>query len=154
MTALVRSLSMNNPGFAAYSPTFSAAGGGAAIGNGTVLAQYRRVGDSIELFCRVTFGNTSTFGAGAFRVSLPTGLTRDATKILSTSDFVPGHAFALDASAHANDVQCYITVAGGANVMEFFPTRSTGAALSAAVPFVWTTNDVINIGACIPITGY
>lgn len=151
---LQRALSMNNPGYALYTPMFSAAGGGAAIGNGTVFGAWRRVGDSIEVFIRVTFGNTSTFGAGNFRVTLPTGLTRDATKVLATSDFVPGHAFALDASAHANDVQCYITVAGGANVMEFFPTRSTGAALSAAVPFVWTTNDVINIGALVPITGY
>jgi hypothetical protein len=151
---LARALSMNNPGFTAYTPIFSAAGGGAAIGNGTVFGEWRRVGDSIEVFIRVTFGNTSTFGAGNFRVTLPTGLVRDPTKVLSTSDFTPGHAFALDASAHANDVQCYVNVAASSNFMEFLPTRSTGAALSAAVPFAWTTNDVINIGVEVPIDGY
>lgn len=154
MTALVRTLSMNNPGWENYTPVFSAAGGGGAIGNGTIEGQWRRVGDSVNVYVRVTFGGTSTFGAGSFQVTLPTGLVRDPAKVLTTSNFVPGNAFALDASAHANDRMCMAECAASSNLLTFVPDRSTGAALSAAVPFVWASGDVINFDVTVPVDGW
>ncbi len=154
MTAVARTTSMNNPGWATYTPTFSAAGGGAAIGDGTVTGMWRRVGDSVEVVSRITFGTTSTFGSGAFRVTLPNSYTRDAAKVLSGSDIVPGSAFVLDATNHANDVQCFVQCASGANVLTFVATRSTGAVVSATVPITFAQDDVINVCALVPVTGF
>jgi hypothetical protein len=151
---LIRELSMNNPGLALYTPVFSAAGGGAAIGNGTAEGLWRRVGDSIHLWFRITFGATSTYGAGAFQVTLPNSLVRDPAKVLSTSNFVPGGTYLLDASTPGNNVVAFAECAASSNILTFFATRSTGAAVSATVPFAWAASDAINCGVVVPIDGY
>lgn len=152
---LVRALSMNNPGWQLYTPTFSAAGGGAAIGDGTIHGMWVRQGDSILVVQRITFGSTSTFGSGAFRTTLPNSLVRDPAKVLATSDDVFGNAFLLDASNHANDSQARVQCAASSNFLIFIPTRiGTNAVVSATNPFTWVSTDVINLCALAPVQGW
>lgn len=151
---LVRSLSLNNPGFQSYTPTFSSAGGGAAIGNGTIEGLWRRVGDSIQVLQRITFGSTSTFGSGAFRTTLPNSLVREATKTLSTSNFVPGSVYLLDASTAANNVAAWAECASGSNLVTFVSTRNATGVVAATVPFTWAQSDAINLAILVPIQGF
>lgn len=138
-----------------YTPTYDTAGGG-AIGNGTAVGLWRRVGDSVEVVVRVAFGSTSTYGTGAadpFRFSLPPGITRDAAKILSGgSTRVPGTAYLLDASTSANNLAGEMVSASG-STMTILP-GGTSTQVCSTVPFTWTTSDVINISAVVPATEY
>lgn len=152
---LVRSLSMNRPGWALYTPTFSAAGGGAAIGNGISEGIWRKAGDSVEIVQRITFGSTSTFGSGAFQTTLPNSIVRDPAKVLSTSNFVFGDCFLLDNSAHANDCQGMVFCAASSNLLTFTPTRlGTAGVVAATNPFTWVSVDALNINAVVPISGW
>jgi hypothetical protein len=72
-----------------YTPTLG--GTGWAIGNGTITGRYCQIGKIVHYVVAVTFGSTSTFGAGALNVSLPvtsgavnqtphgTGMAQDAS---------------------------------------------------------------------------
>lgn len=157
MTALARSLSMNNPGWEQYTPVFSSTGGGATVGTGSVTGVWRREGDSVQVRQRVTFGAGGGGGVGNYQTTLPTGLTRstDASKALAVGDEgVIGSAFTSDASGHATDRQCEVTCAQGSDQLQFIPTASTGAKMTAANPIVWTNGDILNVYATVPIEGW
>lgn len=80
LSASIDDLMDSNSDWQDYTATFTAFG--------TVSVQktsYRKVGDSIELMCRFTAGTPT---AAEARVSLPTGLVSDATKIQSTLSIV------------------------------------------------------------------
>lgn len=149
---LGRSLSLHVP-IATYTATLSAAGGGASVGNGSLLTKWERWGDSIYVFGRLTWGSTTTAGSGATQISLPNSYLADGGKLV-TGGVLMGSAFALDASNHANDCECFCIATGGSNVLTFQPTRvGTAAALSATNPFTWTTSDAFNFAALVPIVG-
>lgn len=51
--------------------SFTAAGGGFALGNGTWLGRYQRIGKTIDFYVKVTLGSTTTVGSGNYRIELP-----------------------------------------------------------------------------------
>lgn len=60
----------------AYSPTWAATSGAApAIGNGTLAGAYKLTGKHLHVWIRLLFGTTTTFGTGAYTLTLPAGLT-------------------------------------------------------------------------------
>lgn len=139
-----------------YTPVFSTPGGG-ALGNGTIFGMYRRVGDSIQLVVRISFGSTSTFGTGSgdnFQISIPSGLTRDSTKILSSTARVPSNAYLLDASTPANNVTGGIISIGGGSTQMSMLGPGSATPICSTVPFTWATGDVINIDAELPVAEY
>lgn len=139
-----------------YAAVYDTAGGG-AIGDGNVQAQWRRIGDSVQIYARITFGSTSTFGTGPgdpFRLTIPPGLTRDSTKILSTANYVSSDVYFNDSSTPTNNLgggQVYI--ASGASLMTFM-SPGTATATCSSVPFTWATGDVIDLTCIIPVAEY
>jgi len=55
----------------AYTPTWSAASTAVSLGNGTIVGYYERNGSLITGFVNLTFGTTTTYGTGNWRVTLP-----------------------------------------------------------------------------------
>lgn len=55
----------------AYTPTFSASGGGTALGNGTIVGTMCRQGHRVSINIQFTIGATTNLGAGIFRFSIP-----------------------------------------------------------------------------------
>lgn len=60
-----------------YTPTL----GGFAIGNGTITSRYMRIGATVFVDDRITFGTTSTFG-GSVTLTLPTSPVTGSTGLL------------------------------------------------------------------------
>lgn len=57
--------------FVPYVPTFSASAGGGAIGNGVLSGRYFKLGRLVVATVDMTFGSTTTQGAGTFRWAPP-----------------------------------------------------------------------------------
>ena len=61
--------------WAPYTPDWVAASTNPAIGNGTIVGRFRRLGTSLELNVTITSGTTTTYGTGAMAIRLPSGVT-------------------------------------------------------------------------------
>lgn len=57
-----------------YTPTWQGDTSNAAIGNGTMVAKYRRTGTSVEINIAIITGSTTTYGSGDWSFTLPSGL--------------------------------------------------------------------------------
>lgn len=55
-----------------YTPTFSASGGGASLGNGSISGTYSRQGNIVTVCIQMTAGSTTNFGSGNLEFSIPT----------------------------------------------------------------------------------
>lgn len=55
----------------AYTPAFTASGGGALVGDGTIVGRFARNGQEVHGGIQFTFGGTTNFGAGILQFSLP-----------------------------------------------------------------------------------
>lgn len=108
----------------AYTPTFNG-----VIGNGTVTGRYRLSGVTMSYTISLVFGNTTTIGSV---LSIP----------YATAARHNGPALLFDTSLSAR--WGGITTRNSATQINVSYTGS-GANISAAVPFVWTTGDEIEI---------
>ena len=61
------------PTWQSYTPVWSSTGTQPALGNGTLVGSYRRIGSTVSVRIVLTLGSTSTVGTGAYRLSLPVG---------------------------------------------------------------------------------
>lgn len=109
------------------------------VGNGTVIARYRQIGKTVELFLRFTLGSTSSITGSFPTFTLPVNTLYTA--------YANGIATILD-----NGVQNYIgwvwmstsnTVWLGVNVAS--GTYVYDSTTSATVPFTWGINDAFTI---------
>jgi hypothetical protein len=57
--------------FQSYTPTFSAAGGSPAVGDGALIGRFSKRGRRCKGFIRFTIGSTTNAGTGAWSFSLP-----------------------------------------------------------------------------------
>lgn len=126
-----------------YAPTWSSLSNPQpAIGNGTMTAKYRRVGDSVELQVAISPGSTTTFGTDEWYFGLPPGLTVAG----SAADPV-GHAFAWDNAGNGYPGVVMrasgnrLRVLGGLN---WRPTH----------PFAWGSGDMMVLRATVPVAEY
>lgn len=57
--------------YTAYTPTWYGAGGNPAILNGTIAGRWVQVGKTVHAYAKITAGSSTTFGSGAWGISLP-----------------------------------------------------------------------------------
>ena len=115
-----------------YTPAWTASSVNPALGNGTLTGNYTQVGKLVFLRIVLTMGSTSTFGTGAWSISLPVGAK--ASSIIG--------ALAEDSSASqrwAGQVRIITTSATGDN-MRIVVADASGA-VNSTVPFTWATSD-------------
>jgi len=137
----------------AYTPTLS----NITLGNGTLAAFYRRVGDSIEINFSFKMGTTSSMGTSP-SFSLPNGLTFDSNKFTALNgEQTIGYGKIYDAGTDAfdaiaevsgNNILVRVVKRVGADYLDFPHIQST-------VPMTWANGDAITIRTgLVPISGW
>jgi len=128
-----------------YTPTFT--------GFGTVTNAgffYKRIGDSIQIRGKFTAGTTTATEA---RISLPSGLTSDSTKLPSSIAYVGDMGISLSASS----------IFGAATLIEpsvtyltfSLQTSSSGRLTKQDGSFIAGSGDIISVDtSLIPVTGF
>lgn len=119
-------------GWVSFTPSFS----GFTLGNGTVVARYTQIGQTVHFFCRVTLGSTSSV-SGTIGMTLP--IAKSATmehptgqcSIEQTGTRFPSIAM-MSSSLGSNQVGMLIYVTN----TSFLETNLS----SATYPWTWTTN--------------
>lgn len=130
-----------------YTPVFTAQGGGASIGNGTLEGMWRRIGDSMEVAVRMVWGSTTTAGSSESRWSIPDGYTIDDSKLASTTR---GIAFAGPASA--SNRLSGTPILRFADVGEELATNFRGASTTNPTqPFTWVSGNSHDIYVDFPV---
>jgi hypothetical protein len=125
----------------AWSPTYV----NLTIGNGTVVARYTRIGDTVHAFFELTFGSTTAITGATPTISTPVAA---ATHYSDNANAI-GEAGLLDIGATG-----YVGSVGIKTVNQFEPlaadvagAHAAAVGLSATVPFTWTTGDVLQFTA-------
>lgn len=123
-----------------YTPTI--AGTGWAKGNGTVGGYYVVVGGRCYFSCYITFGTTSTYGAGSPRLSLPVaanaswaGVEANTWQGTIVDSSTGGQYDARSVSYSTTEFSVYALLETG--------TYEQAAALSSTAPMTWASGDSI-----------
>lgn len=125
-----------DPGWQDYTPAWTGASSNPAIGNGTITGRYTQIGTTVHFRVSIHMGSTTTFGSGAWFVSMPvTG---------ADSDIAIGSASATDdsggvrwvGSLHTNDgLKAFIGNEGGV----------TSSSWRSTTPMTWATTDELHV---------
>lgn len=126
--------------FAAYTPTWTAAGVAPVLGNGTLSGRFVQFGKLVLYTMFFQAGSTSTFGTGVWNFTLP--VTASASIPASTPI---GVVYSLDASASAVNFSPLVF----ANTTQIniqgpltWPT-GTQNIYANTVPWTWATSDTL-----------
>lgn len=126
--------------YTSYTPTWTDTGAAPAIGNAVVVAQYLQIGKLVHAYGRITFGTTSTYGAGSWSFALP--VTASANGLAASA---VGVAQMYDSSANAFGLA--LAQLGTTTTLraEFGATYLGADTLaSASAPWTWATGDILS----------
>lgn len=135
---IVTAVKMNAIGgdWAAWTPTFT----NFTLGNGTQVARYVQIGDTIICYWKVDFGS-STAVSGAVTISAPVTAHTSAVSRLSvgTARFTDnnGSTFAGQATLSSSTVLA----------LSWVDTNGAVQTTSSTTPFTWVTSDTISLSA-------
>jgi len=121
--------------WASFTPTWSGSVSNPAIGNGSFDAKYLQVGKVVSFRLTVTMGSTTTYGSGAW------GLTLPVAPIASQA----AACVYVDSSASTRySGTAWLT--NGSGIFRMLPPTDAGSSgISPTVPFTWATSDQIII---------
>jgi hypothetical protein len=114
---------------ASYTPTFTAAGGSPALGNGTHTGSYARSGSLITFEQTLVVGGTTNLGTGALSFTLPVARISGGTFEVTVKAFING----------ANYTGVGQIVGGGTAVSPIRDTSGSFTATSPATPVATDT---------------
>lgn len=117
-----------------YAPVLTSSGTAFAIGDGTAVGSYRKVGQTVDVRAIVTMGAGTTFGTGTYRLSLPyapktNSLISAYCDDNSASQRWAGQARIILASTTGDNMRIIVSAASGA--------------VTNGVPFTWAASDVL-----------
>lgn len=121
-----------------YTPTWTAATTNPVLGNGTIVGRYKRIGKTVHLQIDLTMGSTTTYGSGAWSVSLPVAAAASSGSRIGTAQALGGSRF---------PGQVVISPSATAT-SPFFPSSSSVSNLSSAAattPFAWANGNELRI---------
>lgn len=121
-------------GYTAYTPTWTSNGTQPALLNGTLTGRYLQIGKMVQGSVTLTMGSTTTFGTGAYILSLP------VTPNLGNPNFPLGSLVLVDASA--GSVYAYSAVVGGGGIVGM-SGANPGVLVAATSPFTFAVSDTI-----------
>ena len=122
------------PAWSGWTPVWTATGGGASIGDGSLIGTYRKVGRLVAMFLRLNWGSTTAGGTGRWRFTVPFDPS-------PANVYVGG--FAYDSSA----VLAYPVASKWGNSaphIELVGAHNSAGAIgncAATHPFTWATGD-------------
>lgn len=115
-----------------WSPTWTSSGTAPAIGNGTLVGTYTRIGKFFTGTISLTWGSTTTAGTGNYLFSLP------VTAAGGIHTPFMGQAELFDTSAATYN---YYVVALNTSAQIVLRAPAAGALASATAPYTWATGD-------------
>lgn len=122
--------------------TWSSTGTAPSLGNGALIARYKKVGRVVHFVIKLFWGSTTTGGTGAWSFGgLPATIDRAVSDTML-------HATCYDSSAtQPYPASAQLSSSGATTVSRIGGHSSTGAIglVAAAHPFTWATNDVLYI---------
>ena len=130
----------------AYTPTWTATTSAPAIGNGTRVGAYIRIGRMITFRARIVMGSTTTFGSGQYSLGLPVAPAAGPRLRLP--------ALLYDVSA-GGDFDAVGLGLGGSTVVLGCQSTTAGAkyrAVEPAVPFTFAAGDSIDLAGTYEAT--
>lgn len=116
-----------------YTPTWTASTTNPAIGNGTITGSNWKAGRLLVARFAITMGSTTTYGSGAYIVSLPQSMNATATApcaVVGCYDSSAGKRY--------HRIGTYFT--GTTMVI----SSEDGTLISSSVPFTWASGDVLS----------
>lgn len=124
-----------------YTPTWTAATTNPTLGNGSIAGRYRQVGKTVDVLILLTWGSTTTGGAGNWSISLPVA---PKTGIGSTL-----HVAANRGSASNNAFVGFTSVlsATSTGTLWYANTSTAGDwnAATGAAPGGWATGHTLRV---------
>jgi hypothetical protein len=129
-----------------YTPTVT----NLTIGNGTQVAMWKKVGDTVKIKYSLRVGSTTSFTASAPAIPFPSGLSIDTAKYLANDFGGPSSGWAIDVSTGTRYV--LVTRLNGSS----FSIQSDGvnSEVVNTVPFNWATGDYLDVSFEAPISGW
>lgn len=118
---------------ASYVPVWTGAGSNPVIGNGTIVGYVTRRGRSVMVSVSIVMGSTTTYGTGAWYVSLP---------------YIPSTSIGFYGSAHLVDsgtvirVGTVVSLSDGTARCQFYGDSDT-AVVDSGRPFTWAVGDTL-----------
>lgn len=135
-----------------YIPIFNTTNGDGSAGDAVLVGKWRRLGDSVEIVIRFSWQSTTSGGTGEFILSIPPGMTINASKLVETfPSEIFGSTSYLDNSTAASRTSGSIKAHNSTN-MKAVPEGFTTT--TATTPFTWATSDLWVINAILPIVEF
>lgn len=125
-----------------YTPTVA----GMTLGNGTAAGAYRRIGTTMAFRVVITAGSTSANGAGAWTVSLPSGVTAASGQTQTV-------AGVLGDSSAGQLWRLTGLIRTAATTVDFIYGDASGLSLAGAQPITIGTGDTIQCSGTIEVVG-
>jgi hypothetical protein len=72
----------------AYTPTWTSTGTAPALGNGTLIGRYMKIGRTVICHINLTSGSTTTYGTGSYSFSLPATSANAGASLVSSVQFL------------------------------------------------------------------
>lgn len=119
-----------------WTPTWTAFTTNPSVGDATVVARYRRIGKTIDGTIRLIMGSSTTFGSGAWRFSLPGGVS------LPTSAEYTCAIWMYDDNLTNRHVGVG-RITGSTIEPHTAALGATNGQVTSAAPFTWATSDQI-----------
>jgi hypothetical protein len=118
-----------------YTPVWTAASTNPVIGNGTITGAYKVIGKTCFVRARVVMGSSTTYGSGAWYISLPVSASTAYTIIMP--------ATMLD-----NGTNWYSATVNGGRLgstsrseIQWQNTSGVAVSITSTVPFTWGSTD-------------
>ena len=125
----------------AFGPTWGSTGTAPVLGNGTHTGTYWRIGKLVFFIEALIIGSTSTFGTGVYTLSLPA---------VAANSGAVAFGVAVDASAALTyGINCVLS---SSSALVPYPTNTSSAGITSAVPFTWATSDALYIAGFLQET--
>lgn len=120
------------------------------LGNGFNGSRYLLVGKTLDVLVSLKFGSTSTFGASAWRIGLPVGVTPYFDSLFITNGHARGQASLYDDSAATQKYwqgQAFLLSGTSTPIGIRFgsATAGTNTEVNSTVPFTWAAGDELSL---------
>lgn len=115
-----------------YTPAWTSSGTAPVLGNGTISGKYRRLGKTVEARVTLTMGSTTTFGTGAYLLSLPVAAVSVAPRAIGAAWFLDFGTAAKEGTAPVDGTLSVVALS------------ASGAQVTSTSPHTWAVNDEIS----------
>jgi len=121
--------------WADYTPVWSSTGTQPSLGDGQLLGQWTRIGETVFFDIRLTMGASTTYGTGTWLLSFPVASTVGSLGAFNAQYREAGIQNVVGGARLNSSTTLFMIVHGGVNV-------------SPTAPFTWGAGDQIFVSGC------